>query len=230
MSNLTDERMEGYVVSSGDITDRVEAQLESRETSERLQELSSTTSDVLWMFDGGLVGGAVRQPAYEEVYGRPREEVEEDPEAFMEAIHPEDEPAVRDAADTVGSRFPAARIELSGSGAAPVCGLSELRSAIAELLENAIAHGDPEAPSVTVTTDRRGDRVALVVEDDAPPIPEMETNVLTGDHEMPGVYHSSGLGLWLVHWAVELSGGEVAVDSGPERGNRITVTFPCAEG
>jgi PAS domain S-box-containing protein len=36
-------------------------------------------------------------PAYEEVYGRPREEVVEDPEAFMEAIQPEDEPAVRDA-------------------------------------------------------------------------------------------------------------------------------------
>jgi hypothetical protein len=35
--------------------------------------------------------------------------------------------AVRDAADTVGGRFPAARIELSSSGAAPVCGLSELR-------------------------------------------------------------------------------------------------------
>jgi PAS domain-containing protein len=116
MSNLTDERMEGYVVSSGDITDRVEAQLESRETSERLQELSSTTSDVLWMFDGGLVGGAVRQPAYEEVYGRPREEVEEDPEAFMEAIHPEDErrSGTRPTQWEVGSRRPGSNSRVPG--------------------------------------------------------------------------------------------------------------------
>lgn len=47
-----------------------------------------------------------------------------------------------------------------------------------------------------------------------------------GDHEMNDVYHSSGLGLWLVFRAVELANGDVEIDSGADSGNRIRITLP----
>jgi hypothetical protein len=55
---------------------------------------------------------------------------------------------------------------------------------------------------------------------------------------MSQVYHSSGLGFWLVYWSVELSNGSVSVEvgtagderdrAGGRRGNRITVSLPRA--
>ena len=44
---------------------------------------------------------------------------------------------------------------------------------------------------------------------------------------MTDVYHSSGLGFWLVYWSVELSEGTIAVESN-ERGNEITIRLPEA--
>ena len=45
---------------------------------------------------------------------------------------------------------------------------------------------------------------------------------------MTDVYHSSGLGFWLVYWSVELSDGDVSVQSGDDRGNEIKITLPRA--
>jgi PAS domain S-box-containing protein len=363
MSNLTDERLDGYVVSSRDVTDRVEAQRERRETARRLEEIAASTGDVLWMFDADWSETLFVNPAYEEIYGRPVEELEASPEAFLDAIHPEDVPAVREAMDclsagesvdmeyrvnpdrdyrmwvwaqaepiveddevvritgfsrdvtdryrrerqlyvmdnllrhnlrndvnvilgnarlvedeapevadrtavirrtgedllasadkereiinlltdrvrpetvdlgcavadgvrTVRERYPAARIGVAAPGGVAVRALAEIRLAVVELLENAITHTAGDEPTARVAVESAGDRVVLTVSDDAPPIPEMEARVLTGDHEMNDVYHSTGLGLWLVYWIVELSGGEVEVESDPGGGNRVQLVLP----
>jgi PAS domain S-box-containing protein len=60
--------------------------------------------------------------------------------------------------------------------------------------------------------------------DDAPAIPDLEADVLTGAEQMTHVQHSSGLGLWPVYWVVELSGGRIAVESTAD-GNRVTVAL-----
>ena len=99
MSNVTDEQLDGYVVSSRDITDRIEAQRERHEISERLEELSATTGDVLWMFNADWSELLFVNPVYEDVYGGSLEELERNPDAFFDTIHPEDVPAVRDAMD-----------------------------------------------------------------------------------------------------------------------------------
>ena len=54
----------------------------------------------------------------------------------------------------------------------------------------------------------------------------MEASVLTGDHEMDALYHSSGLGFWLIYWVIELSEGSIAVEAREDGGNRIRVTLP----
>jgi PAS domain S-box-containing protein len=365
MSNLTDDQLEGYVVSSRDITDRVEAQREHEETATRLQEISATTGDVLWMFDGDWSELLFVNPAYEEVYGGSRAALAAEPSAFLETIHPDDVPAVEEAmarlsagdpvdmeyrvdpdsnygtwvwvqaepiledgevvritgfardvtdrkrrerqlrvmdnllrhnlrndlnviqahadliesgeaavgestavirrtaddllrsadkqrdliayltegaapervdvaemvtraAETVRRRFPAAEIAVATPDTAPAVALREVEFALTELLENAVQHGD-EAPEVAVDVSVDAAGLTVTVADRTTPIPEFESSVLTGDHEMSDIYHSTGLGLWLVYWVVELSDGHVAVEERADGGNRVVVHLPAPE-
>ncbi|MFC5277281.1 PAS domain S-box protein [Halorubrum rubrum] len=362
MSNLTDDRLDGYVVSSRDVTGRVRAERERAETASNLREIATVAGDVLWMFDADWSELRFVNPAYEELYGTSTDALEDDPTTFLDAVHPEDVPAVEAAmerlsegtpvdieyrvnpgenynrcvwiqaepitedgevvritgftrdvtdrrrrecqlvvmdnllrhnlrndlnvilgraeflesdvpepaehtavirrvgeqlletaekerdiidlitekrdserielrgaiADCVGivrDRHPNASIEVSTPDPVTVEGLPELRSAMIELLENAVRHADLDDPTVEIALRRTPAGAEIVVRDDHAPIPSVEAGVLTGDHDMTDVYHSSGLGLWLVHWSVDLSDGTIAVDSGPDGGNEITVTL-----
>jgi signal transduction histidine kinase len=111
---------------------------------------------------------------------------------------------------------------------APAVALCEVEFALTELLENAIQHAE-EAPEVTVDVSVDADGLTVTVADRTSPIPEFESSVLTGDHEMSDIYHSTGLGLWLVYWVVELSDGHVAVAERADGGNRIVVHLPTPE-
>ena len=374
MSNLTDDALDGFVISSRDVTERVRAERDREEATAHLREIAAVSSDVLWMFDADWSELLFANPAYEEIYGTPIDEVRGDPETFLDAIHPDDRPAVEEAmealsagssvdmeyrvnadenynrcvwvqgepivedgevvritgftkditdrrrrerqlvvmdnllrhnlrnnlnivlgkveeleaempdsaehtavirrvgesllstaqkerevielitdgretdaidlrnvveeaVETVRERYPEGSIAVEDLDAVAVEGRCELRSAVIELLENPFQHSNEGTPTVTVSLRRTEAGVELVVEDDLPPIPAVEADVLTGDHDMSQVYHSSGLGFWLVYWSVELSNGSVSVEvgtgeggggGGGRRGNRITVSLPRA--
>jgi len=363
MANVTDEQLDGYVVSSRDITDRIEAQTARREITQRLEELTATTGDVLWMFNADWSELLFVNPAYEAVMGQSTDTVRSDPSAFLDVIHPEDLPAVKDAmnclsagqavdieyrvdpeqdygtwiwvqgepiredgevvricgfsrditdrhrrerqlyvmdnllrhnlrndmnailgnaelireeapevadrtevirrvgdsllasaekereiitaltgkvgqehvdlreavnvaVETIRERYPEASLEVTASESGTVHALKNVRTAVTELLENAIGHSERDRPCVRVTLRPKDETVALIVEGDGPPIPDIEAQVLTGGHEMTDIYHSTGLGLWLVYWIVELSNGRITVHSANGDGNRITVSLP----
>jgi signal transduction histidine kinase len=131
--------------------------------------------------------------------------------------------------ETVRERYPDCVVEVGTLEPAVVQGRPELEQAITELLENAVQHCEDANPGVQVRLRQAGDDAELVIEDGGEPIPAIEADVLTGDHdEMTNVYHSSGLGFWLVYWAVELSNGEIDIDAPATCGNRITVSLPLA--
>lgn len=363
MANVTDEKLDGYVVSSRDLTDRIEAQAERREITRTLEELTATTGDILWMFDADWSELLFVNPAYETLMGQSADTVRADPSAFLDAIHPADVPAVKDAmnrlssgnpvdieyrvnpnkdyrtwvwvqaepiledgeavricgfcrdvtdrhrrerqlyvmdnllrhnlrndmntilgnaelireeapevaeraavirrtgenllasaekereiitaltgkvgrghvdlgevviaaVETVRRRYPEASIDVSLSEPGTVYVLDDVRVAVVELLENAISHCGSDQPCVRVTVRPEGTQVAMVIEDNGPPIPDIEAQVLTGAHDMTDIYHSTGLGLWLVYWVVDLSDGQITVDPESGRGNRITVRLP----
>ena len=365
MSNLTDSQLDGYVISSREITDLVQARQERARAAQQLDELANRSNDVLWTFDADWSETLFVNPAYESVYGQSVEELRADPAAFLDAVHPEDLPAVADAMErlsagesidmeyrvnsdadysvwvwvqaepvfedgevvrivgfsrditdrhrrvrqlyvmdnllrhnlrndlnvvlgnaeraaarapevddlmgvirrtaeglltsagkqrriiellredvdptqldlvaaadaavgTVQERYPEARIELSTPETASAAVLEEFRLAVRELVENAVVHSDAEQPSVTVSVRVDSETVSVVVADDGPPMPETEAAVLAGEHEMNAIYHSTGLGLWLVYWVVELSGGRITVSRSTD-GNLTEVTIPRAE-
>ncbi|SEP73700.1 PAS domain-containing sensor histidine kinase [Natrinema salaciae] len=360
---LPDETLDGYVVSSRDITELVTAERDRRDAESRLRTIAGAVGDVLWIFDGDWSELLFVNPAYEDVFGQSVAELEAEPRGFLAVVHPDDVSRVRramdrasageaidveyrvdpdadygrwvwvraepivedgdvvrivgfsrditgrrrrerqlavmdnllrhnlrndlavilgnaeciagetgdpsrgraetirrqgrellesadkqreiidlltarpipssidlaaivaDAVETIEERHPDAAIETTCPESAIARGLHEIESAVTELLENAVRHGtdDPPALSVAVRADR--ETVAVEIRDRCPPIPEVEFRVLTGDWEMNDVYHTSGLGLWLVYWIVDLSDGDISFDRS-ETGNTITVTLP----
>lgn len=95
------------------------------------------------------------------------------------------------------------------------------------LIENAIEHSHRERPGIEVTVRESGEYVAVTVADDGPGIPSQELRTFQTETET-AVTHSSGLGLWLVVWITEESGGRVSFDI-DETGTAVTVEFPAAD-
>ena len=106
MSNVTDTELDGYVVSSRVVTDRIEAERERRESQERLAELADTTDDVLWLVDGDWEEVLFCNPAYEEVFGRPVEELEGDPRNLLDCVYPPDRPVVEESMERLSEGVP----------------------------------------------------------------------------------------------------------------------------
>jgi signal transduction histidine kinase len=103
----------------------------------------------------------------------------------------------------------------------------ELDYAVAELIENAIEHAEA-APRVEIEVTAPADRVEIAVRDNAPPIPPAERNPITDRWKMDDLRHTGGMGLWLVYWIADRSGGDLAFDAGAD-GNEVTISVPDAD-
>ena len=85
-----------YTVLANRITNAVEKRRASREaerTRRQLTELAQSVTDCVWLFDREWEE-TVFISGYEELWGRPREAIEEDPQDFLEAVHPDDRESV----------------------------------------------------------------------------------------------------------------------------------------
>lgn len=99
--------------------------------------------------------------------------------------------------------------------------------AVREALDNAARHNDPVEVSVTVKDDQGSGLTTIAVEDTGAGIPQSELGPLSSGEERP-MRHTSGLGLWLIYWLVESSGGELDVRSGGETGTVVSMRLPDA--
>ncbi len=103
--------------------------------------------------------------------------------------------------------------------------LESIDRAIEELFENAIEHNDARTPRVRVRVEDVDGHYRLEISDNGPGIPEEEVGVLTAAQIQP-LYHGSGLGLWLVNWIVEESGGSLSFGDGNLGGSSVTMRLP----
>lgn len=126
-------------------------------------------------------------------------------------------------------RYPAGGIDCTLPDHARIGVVEGFGRAMAELVDNAVAHNPRDAPFVEVTVEPCGETVRIRVADDGPTIPEMEVEVLTGERSIEPLYHGTGLGLWLVNWTVRRSDGTLRFDPNQPHGNVVTVTVPAAE-
>jgi len=98
--------------------------------------------------------------------------------------------------------------------------------AIENLVENAVAHCEGPA-CVTISVTVEADAVVLRIVDDGPGISEAELDVLENREETP-LKHGTGVGLWLVSWVVERSGGDLTFDTDDD-GTTVTVRLDAGD-
>lgn len=159
--------------------------------------------------------------------------VSQDVRRFADAIDPDAGSAtprdavalVRWAVDEVERRHSEADIRVVVREPVTVRSYQSVRAAVEELVENAVTHSDRETPTVTVTVDAAEENGVVSVADRGPGLPEAEQQVLTEGGETQ-LTHASGVGLWLVNWAVTKSGGGLGFEPNDPRGSVVTLRLP----
>ncbi|NHN46901.1 PAS domain S-box protein [Halostella sp. JP-L12] len=131
-------------------------------------------------------------------------------------------------AERVREEYPFATVECSVPDRALASADSLLETAIYHVVENAVLHNDRTDPTVRVEVRHEDDAVAVEVRDEGPGIPQMERELLFEDREITQLRHASGLGLWLVNWVVEQSGGALTFADNEPRGSVVTIRVPRA--
>ena len=97
--------------------------------------------------------------------------------------------------------------------------------ALQELLENAVIHHPSGNGPVTVAITSDDQHVEIRIVDECEPIPSQIQRTINRGSEGP-LQHNSGLGLWIVKWAVETVGGSLCFGRREDdRGNLVTLTF-----
>lgn len=81
-----------------DITDRVRAEEQLRESEERFREMAETIEDVFWVWDARADHIVYASPSYETVFGASRDDLYTDAKSYQRYIDPDDLPRVLAAA------------------------------------------------------------------------------------------------------------------------------------
>ena len=108
-----------------------------------------------------------------------------------------------------------------------------LRQVLANLIDNAIKYGRPEGQVVLSGRVADGARVELSVRDDGPGIPaEAKARIFERfyrvDKARSREQGGTGLGLAIVKNVIQAHGGDVRVESAPEKGTEFFITLPVA--
>jgi signal transduction histidine kinase len=102
---------------------------------------------------------------------------------------------------------------------------SVLRTALYEVVENAVVHNKQEVPAVEIEITRTKESARVSVCDDGPGIPEREQGIVLEGEETP-LKHATGLGLWLISWAVTRLGGELSFEDVSDSGSIVVLDIP----
>jgi len=86
-----------------DISERKQMEDRLREREKRFRQLAENIQEVVWMSDPNKEELLYVNPAYEDVWGQPTERLYEDPNAFLETVHPEDRERIETAQETQAS-------------------------------------------------------------------------------------------------------------------------------
>ncbi len=134
---------------------------------------------------------------------------------------------VRSAAEKTANNWPDADIDVSAPPQLGVSGTKSVDAALEELFGNAVIHNDSDEPRLRIALSADEEYATLSVRDNGPGISEFDRNVLESGGAIDKLSHGSGLGLWLVYWVINRSGGDIRVDCEPH-GTEITVRLPLA--
>jgi two-component system sensor histidine kinase KdpD len=150
-------------------------------------------------------------------------------EPHREPVHLEE--LLESARGSIGEKGALVRLALDAELPALSADPTQLERAFANLLDNAVVHG--EGQPVVVRSRLVGGRLVVRVVDRGPGIAETERErIFEPFYRAPGASggNGSGLGLAIARGFVEANGGEVEVESLPGQGSSFVVSFALAGG
>jgi signal transduction histidine kinase len=103
-----------------------------------------------------------------------------------------------------------------------------VRQVLQNLVANAATHS-PRSETIGLAVERRPEAILFHVSDRGPGIPrDVQERLFQNLETLPidSTHRGAGLGLSLVRSAMKLQGGDVMIDSEPNRGTVITCVFP----
>jgi signal transduction histidine kinase len=98
---------------------------------------------------------------------------------------------------------------------------------VVEIVENAVVHNDHDDLDITVRVTTAGDEVEVEVADTGDGIPPGELAALDCEAESPLV-HGRGVGLWLIKWVSDVSGGRLDIEANDPCGTVVRLRLPRA--
>lgn len=155
---------------------------------------------------------------------------------------------VEAALEGLRATYPGTRFELDAPASATVVGDETLAIAVEELVEHAAGGSERERDAavagdvsrleadkaaeettvaVSVTDDPQANVVELTVVDDGPGLSEEGRRALERGAETQ-LEHTTGLGMWLVRWAVENADGEIHIEENEPSGTVVRLRLPSA--
>ncbi|HEX2708400.1 MAG TPA: ATP-binding protein [Solirubrobacterales bacterium] len=144
---------------------------------------------------------------------------------------PVDLPGLLEAArHSIGASREVVRLSLDPDLPALSADPTQLERAFANLLDNAVVHG--EGQPVLVRSRLVGPRLVVRVVDRGPGIPERERERIFEPFYRAGAGagNGSGLGLAIARGFIEANGGEIEVESLPGQGSSFVVSFEAPPG
>ncbi|WP_135665679.1 PAS domain S-box protein [Halorhabdus rudnickae] len=234
-SQLDNPAVEGIIINARDITERADRGKHLRVMDRLLRHnMRNDMTVVLGMADHAESQGDAEVA---EAAAQIRETVTgllDTVEKEREIVEVLSEPPERETIDLV-TAVENALTDVTDSGDRVSCdllaqawvrALPSIDRAISELVDNALVYADADAATVAVTVTRSESTVRIRVADEGPPIPDEEVDAFKRS-EIDALNHGQGLGLWLVNWIVDRSGGDLSFDRSDD-GNLVTISLPAA--
>ena len=122
-------------------------------------------------------------------------------------------------------QYPSAEIQLDLPNVLRVSADQTLWMVFESAIENAIEHNIATEPQVIIECEQvtADGWVEIQINDNGPKIPDEERKILNSNKAITQTQHGTGLGLWLINWAVRSYGGRVTVERSDIGGNSVQI-------
>ncbi len=151
----------------------------------------------------------------------------------IESLIETEEQAAHDLSDTISrivaesrEQYPGVTFDTDLDDDLRVEAVPQVHHAIENIVDNAAEHNTADRPRVGITGERANGTVTITVDDNGPGLEQLEIEAIREEEE-GSLTHASGLGLWLVYWVLDKSGGEMQFDT--EDGTSIRMKFPATQ-